>query len=51
LTRLMRNCIVSKTGQQAQNSRANELAAMNIKIFLKKLKKDIDNLDQTFTRN
>lgn len=46
LDRLMSNCILSNAGQQAQNSMANAMAAMNIKIFLERLKKDIDNLDQ-----
>ncbi|RQW83843.1 MAG: hypothetical protein EHM79_15175 [Geobacter sp.] len=46
LDRLMSNCMLSKAGQQAQNGMANALSAMNIKIFLERLKKDIDNLDQ-----
>jgi len=46
LDRLVSNCILSKAGQQAQNSMANAMAAMNIKTYLERLKKDIDNLDQ-----
>lgn len=46
LDRLVSNCILAKAGQQTQSSMANALAAMNIKMFLDRLKKDIDNLEQ-----
>lgn len=46
LDRLVSNCILSQAGQQAQNSMANAMAAMEIKIYLERLRKDIDNLDR-----
>jgi len=46
LDRLVSNCILSNAGQQAQNSMANAMAAMNIRIYLERLKKDIENLDR-----
>jgi hypothetical protein len=46
LDRLMSNCIMSQAGQQMQNSMADAMAAMNIKTYLERLRKDIDNLDQ-----
>ena len=46
LDRLMNNCILANAGQQMQNSMANAMAAMNIKTYLERLRKDIDNLDQ-----
>lgn len=46
LDRLVSNCILSQAGQQAQNSMANAMAAMNIKLYLERLRKDIDNLDR-----
>lgn len=46
LDRLMSNCVMAKAGQQMQNSMADAMAAMNIKTYLERLRKDIDNLDQ-----
>jgi hypothetical protein len=46
LDRLMSNCIMSQAGQQMQNSMADAMAAMNIKTYLERLRKDIDNLDR-----
>jgi hypothetical protein len=37
---------MSQAGQQMQNSMADAMAAMNIKTYLERLRKDIDNLDR-----